>query len=298
MVTTIYEKVKEEQLQDLSTRKLLYQKLEKLLGRPVVSFFTSFEYPVMLEDSDAVMLEGLLQTCNLSKGIALVINSPGGWGLTAERIINICRSYSGTKEYIALVPGKAKSAATMICLGASKIIMGRTSELGTVDPQLTIKEKDKISRFSVYNVVKSYERLFENAVKEKGGNLQPYLQQLANYDERDIAEYRTSLALSDDIAVKALKTGMLQKLSEDIIKKKIGIFLIPEERAKVHGRPINAEEALSCDLNIDIKEVRDRFWLLLYELYIRLDNFVSINGNSKIIECCNKSFRASYEVKK
>lgn len=218
--------------------------------------------------------------------------------MTAERIINICRSYSGTKEYIALVPGKAKSAATMICLGASKIIMGRTSELGTVDPQLTIKEKDKISRFSVYNVVKSYERLFENAVKEKGGNLQPYLQQLANYDERDIAEYRTSLALSDDIAVKALKTGMLQKLSEDIIKKKIGIFLIPEERAKVHGRPINAEEALSCDLNIDIKEVRDRFWLLLYELYIRLDNFVSINGNSKIIECCNKSFRASYEVKK
>jgi hypothetical protein len=298
MVTTIYEKVKEEQLQDLSTRKLLYQKLEKLLGRPVVSFFTSFEYPVMLEDSDAVMLEGLLQTCNLSKGIALVINSPGGWGLTAERIINICRSYSGTKEYIALVPGKAKSAATMICLGASKIIMGRTSELGTVDPQLTIKEKDKISRFSVYNVVKSYERLFENAVKEKGGNLQPYLQQLANYDERDIAEYRTSLALSDDIAVKALKTGMLQKLSEDIIKKKIGIFLIPEERAKVHGRPINADEALNCDLNIDIKEVRDKFWLLLYELYIRLDNFVSINGNSKIIECCNKSFRASYEVKK
>lgn len=296
MVATIYEKVKEEQLQDLSTRKLLYRKLEKLVGRPIVSLFTSFKYPVMLEDSDAIMLEGLLQVCNFSKGIALVINSPGGMGLAAERIINICRSYSGTGEYIALVPGKAKSAATMVCLGSSKIIMGKTSELGTVDPQLTITEKDKISRFSVYNVVKSYERLFENAVKEKG-NLQPYLQQLANYDEREIAEYRTSLTLSDDIAVRALKGGMMNSMSEAEIKKKIGIFLIPEEKAKVHGRPISADEALNCGLTIDIKEVRDKFWLLLYELYIRLDNFVSTNGNSKIIECSNKSFRAGYEVK-
>lgn len=62
----------------------------------------------------------------------------------------------------------------MICFGASKIIMGPTSELGPIDPQLTIAEGDEIKRFSVYNVVKSYEDLFSRAVKEKG-NLQPYL---------------------------------------------------------------------------------------------------------------------------
>ena len=65
----------------------------------------------------------------------------------------------------------------MICLGASKIIMGKTSELGTVDPQVTITEDKNVKRFSVYNLVKSYENLFDRAVKEKG-NLQPYLQQL------------------------------------------------------------------------------------------------------------------------
>jgi len=180
----IFQRVLEEQFQGHPTRKALYQQLEKLLGRTVVSFFTSFRYPVMIEDNDAAMLEGILQTCNLSKGLALVISSPGGIGLTAERIINVCRSYSGTGEYIAIVPAKAKSAATMICLGASKIIMGKTSELGTVDPQVTIKEDKEVKRFSVYNLVKSYENLFGRAIKEKG-NLQPYLQQLANYDERD-----------------------------------------------------------------------------------------------------------------
>jgi ATP-dependent protease ClpP protease subunit len=293
----IYQKVKEEQLQLHPTRRLLYSKIEKLIGRPVISFFTSFSYPVMIEDGDAQMLEGVLQVCDFSKGLALIINSPGGIGLEAERIINVLRSYSGTGEYIALVPAKAKSAATMICLGASKIVMGKTSELSTVDPQVAIKEKDKVRRFSIYNIVKSYESLFDRAVKEKTGHLEPYLQQLANYDEREIAEYKTALSLSDDIAVRALKTCMLPKMSEAVINKKIGIFLIPETKAKVHGRPINAEDALNCGLNVDLRAVNDPLWLLLYELYIRLENYVSINKNAKIIECHDKSFSARYEGK-
>ena len=141
--------------------------------------------------------------------------------------------------------------------------------------------------------MKSYDSLFDRAVKEKG-NLQPYLQQLANYDEREIAEYRSALALSDDIAVRALKGGMLSGVPEDEIKKKISIFLLPEKRAKVHGRPIYGDDALKCGLNIEMKGVNDPLWLLLYELYIRLDNYVSINNNSKLIECCNKSFHTQY----
>jgi ClpP class serine protease len=176
--------------------------------------YTSFVYPVMLDDGDASMIEAVLRTCDLSSGVALMINSPGGLGLAAERIINVCRSYSGTKDYIAVVPNKAKSAATMICLGASEIMMGRTSELGPVDPQVTLKG----GRYSVYNIVKSYEHLFEKAVKAQG-NIQPYLLQLSHFDEKDITEYKTALDLSDDIAVKALNGGMLKGMSEEEIKK-------------------------------------------------------------------------------
>ena len=51
---------------------------------------------------------------DLSKGLALIISSPGGDGLAAERIINVCRHYSETKEYWAVVPNKAKSTARMV----------------------------------------------------------------------------------------------------------------------------------------------------------------------------------------
>lgn len=285
----VIQRVMTEQNQGHETRQLIIAKLEKDLKRPVVSFFTSFRFPVMIEDADADMLEGVLQKMDLSDGLALFISSPGGDGLAAERIINVCRSYSKTGEYWAIVPGKAKSAATMICFGASKIIMGATSELGPIDPQLTISESGVVKRFSVFNVVESYDDLFSRAVKEKG-NLQPYLQQLANYDEREIKEFRASLSLSEDIAIRTLASGMMKGMSENDIKNKITIFLTPE-RTKTHGRPIYREDSVACGLKIEPKNVEDKFWELVYELYIRTDNFV-LTKASKCIESKDHSFVA------
>ena len=286
----VISQVLREQNQEPSTRRNLLIDLERELMRPVVSFFTSFHYAVMIEDKDVDMLEGILQKIDLSKGLALMINSPGGNGLAAERIINLCRSYSKTGEYWAIVPGKAKSATTMICFGASKIIMGPVSELGPIDPQFTTYEEGNPKWFSVYNIIKSYEDLFGRAVKEKG-NLEPYLQQLSKYDEREIKECKAALSLSEDIAIQTLKAGMMENLSKDNIKKKIKIFLTPE-RTKTHGRPIYRDEAKKCGLNIESKNVNDKVWELIYELYIRTDSFVSENASKTIESKVNTFFAA------
>lgn len=251
MNTPVMGLVHQEQTQGPATRKQLFADLKTELGRPVVSFYTSISVarPASIEDSDADVLEGLLQTIDLSKGFALLINSYGGYGEAAERIINVCRSASETGEFWAIVPGRAKSAATMICFGASKILMGASSELGPIDPQLTIMENDRKKRFSVWNLVQGYRELFKKAVDEKG-NLEPYLLQLKMYDARDIREWETAIALSEDIAVRALATGMLKGKKPADIRKKIHMFLTPEEK-KSHGRPIYHDEAKDCDLVIE-----------------------------------------------
>lgn len=292
----VLQAIMEESRQGPGTRKSLYRDIEKEIGLPVVAFFTSFVYPVAIEDSDADMLEGVLQKCNLSKGFALFLSSPGGSGLAAERIINICRSYSGVGSYITIVPGKAKSAATMVSLGSSKIMMSNTSELGSIDPQMVIEENKKVKWFSIYNLVKSYRNLFERAVKETG-NLQPYLQQLANYDEREIAEFEAALELSEDIAIKTLKSGMLSRLTPTQIRQKIRHFLTPEE-VKVHGRPIYAEETEKCGLNVEILDVKGDLWPLIYELYLRLNNHVSNDNIGKCVECEHYSFVAGVRGKR
>ena len=135
----------------------------------------------------------------------------------------------------------------------------------------------------MYNLIKSYEELFEKALKEKG-NLEPYLQQLENYDAREIEEFRAALLLSEDIAIKALKTGMMSRKSKEDIKAKIGVFLTPKD-VKTHGRAIYAQEAEKCGLNVDIMDLRGNFWRGVYELYYRLNNYVSNNDIVKCIEC-------------
>ena len=140
--TPIFNTISQEVYQLPETRTKLYRKVQSQLGKPIVCYFTSQVYPVMIQDSDADMLEAILRSMRLENGFALVCSSLGGDGLTAERIINICRSYSGTGSYDIIVPGKAKSAATVICFGAQKIIMSKTSELGPIDPQIVIRTSE------------------------------------------------------------------------------------------------------------------------------------------------------------
>jgi hypothetical protein len=287
----VMRQVLEEKAQGQETRKKVFLKLEKELKRPVLSFFTSFTYPVMIEDSDADMLEGILQKMDLDNGLVLIVNSPGGSGLAAERIIRACRSYSKTGEYWAIVPGKAKSAATMICFGASKIIMGPTSELGPIDPQIRLETGEGCS---VCNIIRSYQELFSGAEKTSG-HLEPYLQQLNKYDQRIIEEYKMAQSLSEDIAVKSLKTGMMVELPEDEIRDKIKGFLTPEE-TKVHGRPIYRDDAKAYGLNIETAEATSSVWKLVYELYIRSDNFVSSKA-SKCMETKHQGWSISPPTK-
>jgi hypothetical protein len=285
----VYERVLNEVQQGHPTRQPVFKRLEGHCGRPVVTFFTSFAYPVMINDGDADMLEGVLRNLDLSAGLALCVSSPGGDGLAAERIVKMCRTYSGTGEYWAIVPGKAKSAGTMICFGASKIVMGPTSELGPIDPQVI--EVDPSSGqervFSAYDVVESYTELFDRAVIEQN-NLQPHLQALGSYDPREIKELRRQMELSEDIAARELESGMMKGVSRKQILKKIGMFLTPE-MTKAHGRAIYRDEAGTCGLNIESADGHSDPWRDVYELYIRSNSLVQTTA-MKCIESVDHSY--------
>jgi hypothetical protein len=218
---------------------------------------------------------------DLKDGLMLIIDSPGGHPLAAERIIRACRTYSGTGRFIACVAGAAKSAATMICMGAERIVMGPTSELGPVDPQVVTTRGTTRRAFSVFNVVRSYETLFREAARARG-NLQPYLQQLARYDPMEIEELRSAIELSVDVSVKALASGMMTSLKEGDIKKRITPFLEPHVK-KVHGRPIFCEEARECGLEVEPWNRNSPGWRVLNELHLRTKGLL-VDTAAKVVE--------------
>jgi len=284
---TIHAKVQKEKQQHPITRRHLFEKIEETIGVPLVAYFTSFAYPVMIDNSDAEMLEQVLRSADLKKGFALMICSPGGDGLAAERIINICKGYSKTSTFTAIVPGKAKSAATMICMGAKEIWMGVGSELGPIDPQVRIFDQTGREKVvSAYNIVRSYEDLFSRAVQEEK-HLEPYLQQLNRYDEREISELKVALELAPSIVIKYLENGAMKGLEQDKIKENIGPFTDPNI-TKNHGRPIYRDVAESCGLEIKYAE-KIEVWEEIYELYVRLNMYVNTDV-AKCVESKDDSF--------
>ena len=287
-----YGKVQDEVFQSHSVRANLYKELEKALGGKtlVVSLFTSFNFPVLLQDPDADMLEEVLQNSVMDKReLVVLLNSPGGEALPAERIVNICRSYSTNTQFSVIVPKMAKSAATMVCLGADKLIMSRTSELGPIDPQIPVlNEAGQVTKYQpAHEILESYDDLFKEATQAQG-RIEPFLQQLARFDARDIRAIKSAQDLSESIAIKCLKNGIFKRFSEKTIKNKIKPFLDPKVQ-KDHGRPIYHDVASRCGLNLELIDNTDDKWKLVWHLYTRLAHVVNTNV-AKIIESSDESY--------
>lgn len=69
------------------------------------------------------------------KDVLLMLLSRGGSIEPAYQISKLCKSFSNNR-FIVTVPRHAKSAATLIALGADEIHMGLLGQLGPIDPQL------------------------------------------------------------------------------------------------------------------------------------------------------------------
>ena len=89
------------------------------------------------------------------KPIGLLLESPGGDTHSAFRVSRMFQRRSN--NFTAIVPQYAKSAATLLALGAHNLLMARQAELGPLDVQIFDLEKEEYS--SALNAVQSLERL-------------------------------------------------------------------------------------------------------------------------------------------
>lgn len=89
---------------------------------------------------------------------ALLIHSPGGIAEPAYRIARLLQRQCG--GFTAIVPAYAKSAATLLSLGANQIILGEDAELGPLDVQLPDfdTEEDMVSALDEIQAVEALEQ--------------------------------------------------------------------------------------------------------------------------------------------
>jgi ClpP class serine protease len=197
-----------------------------------------------------------------------------------------------------MVVQRAKSAATMICLGSDQIYMTKTSELGPIDPQ--IFGFDKSQRISVDSYIGAYDKLMNDlrALDMNEENPSGLLHQLNRFDTAHVEEMRKARDLGRDMAEKFLNEFMLKGATKEKIDEVVQAFS-ESAKHKSHGRPIWATEAKALGLNIVIMNPTSNVWKASYELLQRYDHLCMLRAlseneiTSKILETTATSHSAA-----
>lgn len=87
-----------------------------------------------ISEEDVLPLFQCLRQQEQVDRLDLVLNLAGGSISTAHWICRLLHTYG--KHFSVLVPSKARSAATLLCLGAHEIVMGPFAQLGPIDPHI------------------------------------------------------------------------------------------------------------------------------------------------------------------
>ena len=92
---------------------------------------------------------------SISTQCALLIDSPGGGANDAYKIARLFQRRCD--DFTIIIPKYAKSAATLLALGANQIIMARDAEIGPLDVQILDFEKEEPG--AALDAVQSLERI-------------------------------------------------------------------------------------------------------------------------------------------
>ena len=123
-----------------AVRRKYLAKLNKYTGRNVIAYYSGWlqcgAY-AGIDINDMDMNGFMTAVCGLdcSKGLDILLHTPGGNISAAEHIVHYLRSKFDT-NIRAIIPQIAMSAGTMISCSCESIVMGKQSCLGPFDPQL------------------------------------------------------------------------------------------------------------------------------------------------------------------
>jgi hypothetical protein len=240
----------------------------------------------MIDATDAAPMGGMLDSIGECDNLDLMLNSPGGFGEAAEKLVEMCRARC-RNEFRVIVPNYAKSAGTIIALGADRIVAAKDrSELGPIDPQYRIVIAGQLQQVSGHTFIQAYERLQE-AVAEAERNGAPTLGLLTSLSATTmepafIDHCQRGVEFSRDVATKFLTKYQLPAKAaaegESLAPSEAHAAaaeaadnLLSEDERFSHGRLIGPEEARDVGLHVDVRTPDDPIWQAYWELYVRAE---------------------------
>lgn len=169
-----------------------------------------------------------------SKGLTLILHTPGGVTNATETIVEYLFSKFDSIEVI--VPTYAMSAGTMISLASDRVVMGRQSQLGPIDPQMPVGGLFVSARA----IVEQFERAKSEIIQDLtlAHVWAPILQAVG---PALLQEAQNALDYGETMVARWLGARMLK--GSPHLAKATAAHFNDATKHKSHGRRIDREEA-------------------------------------------------------
>ena len=235
------------------------------------------------EDLNGFMTSLYRMDC--SRGLLLVLHTPGGSAEAAESIVEYLRSKFD--EIDVLIPAFAMSAGTMISLSADRLIMGRQSQLGPTDPQLIMNN----AAFSAHSIVEQ----FDEAKAEIAKNpdlARAWAPVLQPFGPALLQNARKALSYGQTLVQRWLERNMFKSHADPAADARAVATFFSGNSHGSHGRRIDRSEARAQGLTVlDLEDddvLQSAALTLYHALTIAFESgpaakiIMSTNGNSWI----------------
>ena len=255
------------------TQRLIHA-VERELGQPMITYWNSANGAIC--SNDVIGLYGILQSIGKVDRLSFFIKSDGGFGQASLRMVNLLRQFVG--ELAVLVPLECASAATMLALGADKILMGPLAHLSAVDTSLTHdlspidrdNNRVRVSQDELHRVV----RLWQGEAGHEAAN--PYQALFGHVHPLVIGAVDRASALSTRLCVDILSYHMKDA------EKAAEISNVLNAGYPSHSYPITLRDARHIGLNAEpLNETVNRLLLELNEIYSEMGQRASTDFDER-----------------
>ncbi len=256
-------------------RQAIMRDLEAVTGNTLLSYVSPRQ---QIDRDDIVAFADLLHNVTPGNPIDLLLHSPGGDIDAAEKLITLVRKRAGASRVRVIVPDFAKSAATLIALGADAIVMSDTSELGAIDPQVAIPDSNghlqQLSAQSYLDAFSKYAQELRENPKDPVSKLM-----LSKMEPATVRKLERITKRSKAIAEALLQSAMIPN-AEDA--EKIAAKLADTKKWHSHGQMISHESAVGVGLAVEYLSPQDERWQSFWRLFCL--QVWSASGAGKLFE--------------
>jgi hypothetical protein len=228
-----------------------------------------------VDRTDTVGFVDMLHNLKSGDPVDLLLHSPGGDIDAAEKLISLVRSKVGEDGMLrVIVPDFAKSAGTLMALGANVIVMSDSSELGPIDPQVSLKD---CHGHDINHSVLTYLSAYYTALSALRGA------------PDDVANKITFEKFDPTVVSKFTAVrNRARTFAENLLNRrgakstKIAGELMDIAKYPSHGQMIGWEAARNMGLNVAYRPPTDRVWRKYWELYCHLR--LAIESEHRVFE--------------